>query len=249
MELFKRTKTERPLAAVFTNVTPGQRRTPSWVVTQNRRSAANPGIAKPGRMPADLLAQEDHHMAAEPAHEAGPSSARGDGAVLLAQRLAAEELERLRLSSEHELRRMQAEYEARVAQVQGELSAALTALTHERERIAEQSLRQLCELSIAVARRVIAREVRTDRSIVLRLVQDGLSALGEHERVTVYVGRGFADMQNEVESQLQASGASSKVVVDARLPEFGCRVETEFGKVDESIENRLELLLGALLPE
>jgi flagellar assembly protein FliH len=105
---------------------------------------------------------------------------------------------------------------------------------------------RLVDLAMVVARRVIAREVTLDRTIVQALVREGVSALGERDRVTVRVGMFFADMKDHLEAQLSGAKIQCDVVVDSSLSKSGCVVETDLGKVDESIETRLANMIETL---
>jgi vacuolar-type H+-ATPase subunit E/Vma4 len=105
---------------------------------------------------------------------------------------------------------------------------------------------RLVELAVHVARRVIARELSLDPHIVVGLVREGLTALGERDRVVVRVGTFFRDMREEIEQKLGGTKLRCEVVVDPSLSRSGCVVETDLGRVDESIDVRLENLLEAL---
>jgi flagellar assembly protein FliH len=134
-----------------------------------------------------------------------------------------------------------AEEEA-VAQVRG-IAAEIVA---DRDRIGAESEARLVELALLVARRVIAREVSMDPSVVLGLVREGIAALGEKDRLVVRVGRFFGSMRTAIEADLATAKLRCDVVVDPSLGETGCVVETELGRVDESVEVRLANLVAGL---
>jgi flagellar assembly protein FliH len=126
------------------------------------------------------------------------------------------------------------------------IRAAVEAAAVDRARQLLDSERQLVELALIIARRVIAREVSLDPGIVRGLVREGLSALGERDRVVVRVGTFFAEMCEDIQRDLKGIGMGCEVVVDSALGQCGCAVETELGRVDESIEDRLATLLDGL---
>jgi hypothetical protein len=134
------------------------------------------------------------------------------------------------------------------ALVQG-FEEAILLFAGERERILSETASQLAELAALIARRVIGRELSLDPSVVRGLVREGISALGQHERVLVTLGPGFETMRERLEEDLRGVGSRFEVRFDAALDAYGCRVETEMGQVDESIESRLETLLHALKPD
>lgn len=126
---------------------------------------------------------------------------------------------------------------------------AIELLMAERSRVLEQTASQLGELATIIARRVIAHEISLNPNIVAGLVNEGLAALGAHDRVLVRIGRAFAEARANLEQRLADRGAHAEVRLDTTLSEYGCVVETELGRVDESIESRISTLLQALRPE
>jgi hypothetical protein len=126
---------------------------------------------------------------------------------------------------------------------------AIELLVAERSRVLEQTASQLGELATIIARRVIAHEISLNPNIVSGLVNEGLAALGAHDRVLVRIGSAFREARANLEQRLADRGAHAEVRLDAALSEYGCVVETELGRVDESIESRISTLLQALRPE
>lgn len=126
---------------------------------------------------------------------------------------------------------------------------AVELLIAERSRVLEQTASQLGELATIIARRVIAHEISLNPQIVAGLVNEGLAALGAHDRVLVRIGSAFSAARSNLEQRLADRGAHAEVRLDETLSEYGCVVETELGRVDESIESRISTLLQALRPE
>ncbi|MCA9640298.1 MAG: hypothetical protein H6718_17995 [Polyangiaceae bacterium] len=130
-----------------------------------------------------------------------------------------------------------------------ELRAALEASLGLRDDWLRESEEQLVELVSVIARRVIAREVRSDPGLVRSLVREGIDALGGADRVVVRLGEAFAGAAEQLSDDLESSGRSCQVVVDPELSHHGCVIETAYGRVDESLEGRLDQVLGALTPD
>jgi flagellar assembly protein FliH len=134
-----------------------------------------------------------------------------------------------------------AEEEACVAIVQ-----AVEEFAAERRQALERAESELVELVRAVARRVIARELLIDPGLVEGLVKGGLEALGQADRVTVRIGPFFQDVVDELREKLEQRGIDCLVLVDPALGSYGCSLETDLGKVDESVESRLDVLMSHL---
>jgi flagellar assembly protein FliH len=116
----------------------------------------------------------------------------------------------------------------------------------DRDALNEAAEDRLVDLALLIARRVIAREVSLDPKIVRNLVREGVSALGERDRLVVRVGSFFAEMKDHLVSELSNGKVVCEIIVDPTLAATGCVVETDLGRVDESIETRLSNLIETL---
>lgn len=110
----------------------------------------------------------------------------------------------------------------------------------------EGAEKELVELVKLICRRVVLREVTLSSSVVEALVQEGLSALGRSDKVHVRLGPFFADALDHISDNLHHQGVSCSVSIDPTVGMHGCVLETELGRVDESVEARLDVLLASL---
>ena len=128
-------------------------------------------------------------------------------------------------------------------------AAAIATLADTRRRMLVESTQDLAKLAGMIAKRVIGREVSVDPKIVLGLVQEGLDVLGQYDRIQVRLGPDFESVQQDLTNKLRSRGVEYEVVIDSDLTPYGCVVETDLGRVDESIEARLEQLFRGLITE
>ncbi len=126
------------------------------------------------------------------------------------------------------------------------IKAAIERFAEERARALAEGERELCELVRVICRRVLLREVSLSSSVVEALIQEGLAALGRADRVNVRLGPFFADALEHISENLRHLGIQCTVVIDTHVGAHGCIVETELGRVDESVETRLAVLLSSL---
>ena len=123
-------------------------------------------------------------------------------------------------------------------------SARAQTLELRREAL-EKTERDLVHLAIAIAKRVVGREVETDPTIVTAWAREGIDALSSHDRVVVALAP-------EVLEALEASGERTAfeevadVVSDPRLSRAECEVRGKFGRIDESVRARLDAVVAAL---
>ena len=137
-----------------------------------------------------------------------------------------------------------------VPRAEEEAVAAIAAAVQEyaaaRTQQLEQAEQDLVELVKVICRRVVLREVTLSSSVVEALVREGLMALGGGDKVIVRLGPFFADALDHISENLHQQGISCNVVIDPSVGAHGCALETELGRVDESVETRLSVLLSNL---
>jgi flagellar biosynthesis/type III secretory pathway protein FliH len=239
-------KSEAP-AARFADVTPRKLRAPSWVSAQRHpanRLTDTPSL-KPPRLPEEFV----HAIRQGIEHKTASRYPAAPSVLAPAPAAAAEHaVERSPASS-----RTQPVAERVVPTVDPELNQAfqnaIEELARTRDEIVEHTAGQIAELAIAIARRVLAHELSIEPRLVLGLVNEGLEALGDWERVRIRLGSCFADVEQELVQRISRSGQRCEVMIDPALSSHGCVVETDLGRVDESVEVRLATLLQALKPD
>jgi len=126
------------------------------------------------------------------------------------------------------------------------VATAIAELSSLREDLLRDAAIQLVELAGVISERVISRELRTDSGFVRALVKEGVEALAQQDRVTVRLGRAFADQSDALIEQLSRVATATTVIVDPELPASGCVVESTFGEVDESLDHRLDVVMDSM---
>ncbi len=140
--------------------------------------------------------------------------------------------------------------EALVPRAEEEAVAAIRAAVEqfavERAQALVLAETELVELVKVICKRVVLRELNSSTAVVEGLIQEGLEALGRGDRVTVKLGPFFADVLEHISENLRHKGIDCVVVIDPGVGSYGCLLETELGRVDESVETRLDVLLRSL---
>lgn len=126
------------------------------------------------------------------------------------------------------------------------LTQTLDELTTVRADMIRQTERQMVQLALAIARRIVQREVSLDPDLLLAMARVALERLGETAQVTVrlhpedYAAAGAARV-----SELTSSNVT--IVADGRLSRGACRVESDMGLLDLGIDAQLQEVGRALL--
>ena len=126
------------------------------------------------------------------------------------------------------------------------LTQTLDELTNVRAEMIRQTERQMVQLALGIARRIVQREVSLDPDLLLAMARVALERLGDTARVTVrlhpedYAAAGAARV-----SAMTSSNVT--IVADARLSRGGCRVESDMGLLELGIDAQLQEVGRALL--
>jgi len=128
------------------------------------------------------------------------------------------------------------------------LAETLQELEELRRSMLRQTEQQVVQLSLAIAKRILRREVAADQDLLCALARVALDRLGnaspakvrlhpdDHAAVTTRHGHGWA-------------GTHVVVEADASVSRGGCLVESPFGFVDASVDAQFRVLEEALVAE
>lgn len=147
------------------------------------------------------------------------------------------------MAARRELEALQRETLARLAQSIQELGAVRAALAAELEV-------QLVQLAGKIAKKVVQRELATSPELMLELAREGIEALGEKGNLVVRLGA-LIDEETTADflSRMGEMAQGCKVLFDPDLPPGTCVVEGQAGRVDESIDERLDNVMRGVLAD
>ena len=236
--------------AHFEDVTPRQRRQPSWLSYGRRHSAQVTPVSlpRPPLIPSEMAGRPPQVTVTSPGDIAtryktkdprdsvsvpGGEDPKPSMSPAELETLVAERAIRPAVDPSLEINRIA-------------IMEAIQCIVDAHDRMTNDLTARAVDLATLIARRVIAREVRTHKDIVVDLVREGLEVLNVRDRVRVHLGPEFAVMQNELAAHYSAMGTVMDVIIDSTLPAYGCVVETDVGSVDESIESRIDALLEVI---
>lgn len=128
------------------------------------------------------------------------------------------------------------------------LAETIQELAEVRRSMVRQTERQMVQLALAIARRVVRREVSIDSDLTLTMARVALDRLGDSTAVTIRLN---PDDFEATCRQREALFAGSHVTVtpDGSVSRGGCLVESDFGYVDVSVDAQFQELARALLAD
>lgn len=106
---------------------------------------------------------------------------------------------------------------------------------------------ELLELVMAIARRLIRRELKTDPGEIIGVVREGIAALPIGERqVSVQLHPDDAALVREVLGAHE-HGPSYRIIDDPSLTRGGARIATDISLIDATVESRVNRVFDRML--
>ena len=122
------------------------------------------------------------------------------------------------------------------------MQQAVTAILDARQAWQHHWEQQGLHLATAIAERIIRREVSQRPEITLDLIREALELAAGSPRLTLRMNpadhAALGDRVTALTQQLARVG-ETRVVADPAISVGGCRVESEFGSVDQQLESQL----------
>jgi flagellar assembly protein FliH len=175
-----------------------------------------------------------------------PGAGEGDAAL----RAELEQHWQRRLQSESDESRRQGEAAGRsralaeVDELMNRLARTIESVAGHKARLRQEAEREIVELSMSVARRILRRQIMVDEEAILGLVKAALDNTSLREVTDVRVHPQFSD---RIAAHLRQLGSPQaiQVIPDQTLELGAVLVETSRGCLDASLETQLdEISLG-----
>ncbi len=127
-----------------------------------------------------------------------------------------------------------------------QMAQAVRNALSEKARLRAEAEREVVQIALAIARKILRREVRIDPDVALGLVKAALETVSSREVRTV---RTTPAMARHLADALPQLGLPEgvRVLADASLEPGGLIVETVRGEVDASLETQFEEISRGLL--
>lgn len=129
--------------------------------------------------------------------------------------------------------------------LQRRLVATVDDIASLRSGLMRRAERELVRLAVAMAERILRREINVDRDLLVVMARVAIDRLGEHAVATVHLN---PDDHELVIAQRDAgSGKAIELVADPHVPRGGCVVRSNFGTIDVGIDAQMRELARELL--
>lgn len=129
------------------------------------------------------------------------------------------------------------------------LTKALEDVSRLRDSLAQSGSQDMLRLVMAVAEQVILRSVAADPAVIVSIIEKALQASVRADSYQVFINPAELDVVTEQKPLFLASISGMKNIsftADPQIARGGCRVDSELGNVDATIETQLAAIRSAL---
>lgn len=176
-----------------------------------------------------------------------PASAMRDLPSPSAERLEALERDAYAKGYEAGEREGKAAAAARVDAMLRQMNSTINEIGALRGGLMRRAERELVRLALAMAERVVRREIDVDRELLAVMARVAIDRLGENAVATIHLNP--VDHLVITGGREPDPGHAVELVSDPAIVRGGCMVKSSFGTIDAGIESQIRELSRALLGE
>jgi len=142
------------------------------------------------------------------------------------------------------------EYEKKVAELSDDFASITRKFAAEAARYDQDFDKAVVTLAIAIARRIVAREIEVDEGAVLARSREAIRKIIGVDKIKIHVNPADEEYIREHRNELSDYADSVKEIViesDNKVERGGCVIESELGNIDARVSTQFELIQEALL--
>ncbi len=145
---------------------------------------------------------------------------------------------------------LQAEFERKISEVTESFDSLVKELATEVTRFNQDFDRAVVTLALAIAKRVVAREIEVDEGAVLARSREAIRKIIGVEKIKIHVSPSDEEYIRGHRNELSTYADSVKEIVieaDGKVERGGCIIESELGNIDARVSTQFELIEESLL--
>ncbi len=145
---------------------------------------------------------------------------------------------------------LQAEYEKKMSDALKNLNGIIGDFAVESKKYGRDLEKAVVILSLAIARRVVAREINVDEGAVLARAKEAIRKIIGVDKIKIHVNPSDEDYIRESRQELSSYADSVKEIsieADEKVERGGCMIESELGNIDAKISTQFGIIEEALL--
>ncbi|SDF38891.1 flagellar assembly protein FliH [Sporolituus thermophilus] len=144
---------------------------------------------------------------------------------------------------------IEAERQNALRQAADQAGQLLAAARREYQQTLIDAERHIIDLALAVARKILAREIEENPMVVLPIVRAALEKVRDQEQITILVNPEDFEVVLEAKRDLElviGRERALQIIADNTVGRGGCLLDTPFGMVDARIDTQFEMVKRAL---
>lgn len=119
----------------------------------------------------------------------------------------------------------------------------------ERTKTLESMEKEIIELSVDIAEKIIAQQLSVDNETVISIAREAIQLAQNTKRVNVFFNpadrNAFENNEEELQRLLPV-GASMVLIHDKAISPGSCVIETEHGRIDATLDSRWQAIMESL---
>ncbi len=131
------------------------------------------------------------------------------------------------------------------------LRSIIELLTEPLKELDDEVVQQLAQLSMAVAKQVVRRELHTEEGEIVGIVREAMTALPASTRkVNLNIHPDDAELVRHAFSlndETESEELRWKITEDPMLSRGGCKISSENSSIDATVEGRLNRVINTML--
>jgi len=143
------------------------------------------------------------------------------------------------------------EFKAQFTQASAAFNAAATTLDQSRNQMEGEGLVEVVKLALSIARRITKRQAVLDPQVLIENLREAMKLVIKSADIRIAIHPSQRKLLDETLPALQLQWptlAHVTVIEDAALQPGGCRVFTETGQIDATVDTQLDRIAAELLP-
>lgn len=141
--------------------------------------------------------------------------------------------------------------EQKMEPVKKAISGLLENLTSVHVKWLEERKKEIIDLTMIIATKIIHGEIQQDKSVVLRLAQEAISRTIKGSKMTLRVSpQDLAYLEKHLKEFPDiAMSEHFKIEADSQITRGGCVLISDAGEIDTTIENQIRVMRETLLAD
>ncbi|MFZ0429170.1 MAG: FliH/SctL family protein [Acidobacteriota bacterium] len=141
--------------------------------------------------------------------------------------------------------------EKKIEAILDRFTEAIERLGHARDEVVHETRKDVLRLAVAIAQKLVQREINMDEEILLTLVQVALNKVNDTAPVTVYLNfEDHAYIRKALEERPQVFGERELVLkVKDDLKRGDCHFESPYGNIDARLSEQFQRIEQGLLSQ